>query len=209
MNTPECAVHEMSANDITSFYEGLKAKTLAESSIHARPYLGQKTPEYQKGVIVDGFFFRGRFSITLKDATTGIVNWHHEQDNLMTDVARYQFWNGEYTNMRLGFVPSVETPMIARSSISTDVAQCFLSDNLGNGTVNPTTYTRTYSANFNTPPASNRRLGSVIWMYWNYGLNNFMGPEWVSAYALLTPPKIQTTLQTVEVVYKISMTPIY
>jgi hypothetical protein len=111
--------------------------------------------------------------------------------------------------MQIGFAPSKETPTLARSSISTDPAQCFISGNLGSGTITPATYTRTYSFNFATPPASNRTLGTVMWMFYQHGINTWMGPEQIGAYALLTPPKTQTTLQTLEVVYKISMNPVY
>lgn len=207
----------LSAEELTAFYDALKARTLppSERPIHARPFLGRETPEHQKGFISDGFFFRGRFGITLRNAKTGAVEWHHEQDNLMTDIARYLFWDGGFTSMQIGFVPSKETPTVARSSLpcdplnNTNTGYAFFSGNLSAGTVTPATYTRQYSYNFTTTPVATRTLGSVVWAFYTPGINLYMGPEHIAAYALLTPPKTQLTTQTLEVVYKISMNPIY
>ena len=201
-------VQELSTEDVdvAGFYARLKAQTLP---IHERPFLGKPTPEHHKGIVVDGFFIRGRFGITLRNAKTGEVEWEHEQDNLMTDMARYFFWDAGIQNMQIGFMPSKETPTLARSSVASDWLQCFVSGNLAGGTQFPATYTRQYSVNFSTPPSSNRTLGSVMWMYYQHGINSAWGPDHIAAYALLTPPKTQTTLQTLEVVYKISMNPVY
>lgn len=205
MTTPGHVVQEFTPKDLSSFYAELKARTVTPE----RLFLGKPIPEHHKGFFSEGFFVRGKFELTLRNAETGNVDWHHEQDNLTTELARYQFWDNGFTSMQIGFVPSTETPVTARSSISTDPSQCFYSGNLGAGSVNPSTYTRQYSVNFSSPPPANRTLGCVCWAYYNHGVNGYMGPENIAAYALLTPPKTQTTLQTLEVVYKISINPIY
>jgi hypothetical protein len=204
-------VQEISPADVSDFYEKLKARTLPlqDMPIHERPFLGRPTPEHQKGIVVDGFFIRGRFGITLRNAKTGEVEWEHEQDNLMTDIARYQFADGGFVNMQIGFMPSKEAPAVARVSVGTDSSQCFTSGGPLGSSITPSTFTRQFSYNFSTPPSANRTLGSVMWMYYGHGINSAWGPDYIAAYALLTPPKTQTTLQTLEVVYKISMNPVY
>lgn len=207
MTNPTYAAQELSTTDVNSFKKSLES--MKESPNSSFTYLGKPTPDSHKGIVVDGFYFRGQFEIILRNAETGCIEWQHQQNNLMTDVARYQFWSGEFRNMQLGFMPSTEAPMVARSSMPTDPSQCVMSGNLSGGTVNQATYVRTYSYNFNTPPVSNRKLGAVVWAYYDHGINSRMGIPWLAAYSLLTPARVQTPLQTVEVVYKVSMTPVY
>lgn len=177
-------------------------------------YLGKPIPESHKRIATpEGFELKGHFSLAAKDPS-GVVEWEHEQDNLITDRWR-QIWgiNSSYGVgiIGIGFMPSTETPSSQRHSVSTDGNQCVMSNNLGAGSVTPATYTKTWSTTYGTP-ASNRTLGAVvIGVPWGYGtpidVNGGMMDIW--SWALLTPPKVQTTVQTLEVVYKISMNPIW
>ena len=171
---------------------------------------GKPVPEKHCRVLTaEGFELKGQFELTARDARSGEVEWQHAQDNLITDSGRSSFWTVGWTNNVIGFLPSKETPVHTRLSISTDGAQSFVSGNLGSGTVTPSTYTKQYSTTY-TAPASNRTLGTIYMSYYNPPPHDANFGAWhVWAYALLTPPKTQTTTQTLEVVYKISMNPIY
>lgn len=178
-------------------------------------YLGKHVLDSHDRIMTpEGLELKGHFSLTAKDSRSGEVEWQHEQDNLITDRWR-QLWgtNSNYGVgiIGIGFMPSTETPSAQRISVSTDGAQCIMSNNLGGGSVTPSTYTKTWSTTYGTP-SSNRTLGSVvIGVPWGYGtpvdVNGGMLDIW--SWALLTPPKVQTTVQTLEVVYKISMNPIW
>lgn len=166
-------------------------------------------PDHRKLVLADGFEVKGAFELVARDEKSGEVEWRTEQENLITDCGRHAFFDLGWTNMRLGFAPSTETPNIFRCSIGTDGNQAFLSANLGSGTVTPSTYTKQWSTTFGTP-GSNRTLG-IIWTsyYSANSLDGNAGPLYIWSYSLLTPPKTQTTTQTLEVIYKLSMNPIY
>lgn len=172
---------------------------------------GRPVPEKHCRILTaEGFELKGQFELTARDARSGEIEWQHSQDNLITDLGRVSFWTVGWTNNVIGFVPSKETPIHTRNSISTDGSQSFVSTNLGSGSVTPSTYTKQYSFNFTGLPPANRTLGSIYMSYYNPSPQdgNF-GPWHVWAFALLTPSKTQTTTQTLEVVYKISMNPIY
>lgn len=174
-----------------------------------RSHLGKPLKPDHRKIIANGFELKGEFELTARDAKSGEIDWHVKQENLITDCARHAFFDLGLTNLRLGFAPSQETPSIFRCSIGTDGSQTFASGNLGSGTVTPSTFTKQWSTTFGTP-ASNRTLG-IIWTsyYAGAGPDANLGPVYIWSYSLLTPPKTQTTVQTLEVVYKLSMNPIY
>lgn len=172
---------------------------------------GKTVSALHKSIICNGFEVKGRFELTARNVHTGDVEWEHEQDNLITDAGRVAFFDTGWTNMTLGFAPSRETPAVNRYSLPTDGTQCVQVSpvNLGSGTVTPSTYTKQFSCTFGVPP-SNRTLGTIWTAYYAItSLDGNLGPISMWSYALLTPPKTQTTTQTIEVVYKISMNPIF
>jgi hypothetical protein len=157
-------------------------------------------------ILQGGIELKGSFEITARDAASGEVAWEHKDDNLITDLGRRYWMDVCFNSVRLGFAASTESPSAARSSISGDTLQIF-----GSGTLSPTnntlTHTKTVSTTFTTP-ANNRTLGTVFLTRSAESAIATVGMRGIVAYALLTPPKTQTTVQTLEVVYKISMSPI-
>ena len=159
---------------------------------------------YRKVVLEGGFEMKGSFEITARDAASGEVAWTHADENLITDYGRRQWVFNRFSVAFVGFQASTETPSPSRSSLSGDSTQFFESTSL-TPTNNSTTYTKTFTFNLATP-ANNRTLGTISLSGVVADTKGFRNT--IMAYALLTPPKTQTTTQTLEVVYKISMSPI-
>lgn len=173
-------------------------------------YLGRPLePAHRKMVLASGFELKGEFELIARDARSGEVDWRLQQENLITDIGRQAWFDLGWTNLRLGFAPARETPSVLRCAVPTDGSQTFISANLGSGTVTPSTYTKQWATTFGTPGA-NRTLGILWTSYFSGNANDAnVGPLYIWSYSLLTPPKTQTTVQTLEVVYKLSMNPIY
>lgn len=148
----------------------------------------------------------GEFSMQARDSRSGEVEWEHSQKNLITDFGRRYWMDGHWSNAFVSFSPSIEPPLLSRYSTSTDVNQC-VSSNV-TPTNNPATHTKNFSATYGVP-GSNRTLGMIALGFANQNsVVANVGLCYFISYALLTPPKTQTTTQTLEVVYKVSMNPI-
>jgi len=166
----------------------------------------------REAILQGGIEMKGSFEIVAKDAESGEVAWSHQGENLITDSGRRIWMDYRFNIAQLGFSSSTEPPMSARSSIASDSAQLFVSGNL-TPTNNVVTHTKTFtcnstiSANYGSGQG-NRNLGTIFLSGWSAGLGTGYA-KWVMAYALMTPPKTQTNTQTLEVIYKISMSPIY
>jgi len=158
-------------------------------------------------VTTDGFELVGEFSLTARDVKSGEVEWEHSGKNLITDLGRRSWVFSRFNSMVIMFAPSIEVPQSGRYSVVSDASQCFESADL-TPSVAPATHTKTFSTTFNTPPASNRTLGTIALSYDTGSAFADRGLIRVAAFALLTPAKTQTTTQTLEVVYKVSMNPI-
>lgn len=162
-------------------------------------------PERRTLLMEGGLVMKGSFELVARDAKSGEVEWSHKDDNLITDFGRRFWMDTRFNGFQLGFAASTETPAAARCGLAGDTTQLFVSGNLTPSN-NNVTNTKTVSTTFGTPP-NNRTLGT-IWIHpINIGIQQGF-VQAVVAYALLTPPKTQTTTQTLEVVYKISMSPI-
>lgn len=158
-------------------------------------------------VLPGGLQLKGSFEMTARDIRTGEVAWEYKGENLITDTGRRQWHSTHFNSNKIAFTDTSENPLAARSAIGCDPTQPVLS-----GTLTPTndtfTHTKTYSTTFATP-ANNRTLGMIGLTNISQAVNAFGGLAGLCAYALLTPPKVQTTVQTLEVIYKISMIPIF
>lgn len=164
---------------------------------------------HREAAPVDGFEMSGSFELNVSDSRTGQLLWTHTQPNLITDWGRHVWFDAAWTVVRLGFSPAQEAPNLSRCSVPTDGSQVFVSSNLGIGTVIPATYTRQWSVTFSAP-ASNRTLGTIFTTTTaSNSVDTNVGPCQMMSYTLLTPPKTQMTTQTLEVVYRLSMNPIY
>lgn len=184
--------------------------------IHERPYLGRFSSESHRRVVFEGIELKGAFELTARDVESGDVAWKHQQDNLITDWGRCGFFDNAWNSMGIGFCPSKETPLTNRTSVLTDGNPALGYPNgptvYSGGispSITPSTNTRQYATTFPAPNA-NRTLGT-IWLGYTSGggVDQNFGVYQINSYALLTPAKTQTTTQTLEVVYKISMNPIF
>jgi hypothetical protein len=155
---------------------------------------------------VDGMEIVGEYFLTAKDARSGEVEWEHSGKNLITDSGRRAWMEARFASLSIVFAPSVETPISGRSSLVTDFSQAFESS-----TITPTnasaTNTKTFSTTFSAP-ATTRTLGTIGLGRTTSLARAGRGLYQIMAYALLSPSKTQTTTQTLEVVYKVSMNPI-
>jgi len=174
-----------------------------------RPYLGKLTPKSHRKVFANGFEMTGRFELIARDVESGKVDWQHEQENLITDTGRSGFYDVNFTPIRIGFAPSQETPNILRNSIGTDGSQTFVTASQVAPTNITATFTKQWTTTFATP-ASNRTLGIIFITSASGTVTDVnVGPTVLWSYSLLTPPKTQTTVQTLEVIYKLSINAIY
>lgn len=187
-----------------------------EESVAVLRHLGRPVPAHHKKIVLAaGLEISGKFNFTARNVKSGKVEWEHEQENLLTDSGRRYFsWGGTgFGAQYVGFCPSKETPSPYRYSLPTDTTQYFdsQSSNYG-GTVTPSVNTLTFTKQFGVvtwgAPPSNRTLGTIFLSRIGSS-SNPIGPVGVHAFAVLSPSRVQTTTQTLEVIYKISMTPIY
>jgi len=158
-------------------------------------------------VLPGGLELSGEFSLTARDAKSGEIEWEHSGKNLITDYGRRRWMEQKWGTGVIAFAPSIEAPQLGRYSVATDSTQSFASGPLTPG-LTPATHTKTFSTTFGLP-GINRTLGIIALgdssptiQVTNRGL------EYLMAFALLTPPKTQTTTQTLEVNYRVSMNPI-
>lgn len=154
-----------------------------------------------------GWELSGEYELTARDARSGEIEWQHKEKNLITDYGRRQWMNTRWHQASINFCPSIETPHFGRYSMSTDVTQHVGSADL-TPAVNTVTHTKTFSTTFVVPSVT-RTLGMIaLGGYQLGGVVGNVGIVGLNSFALLTPPKTQTTTQTLEVVYKVSMNPI-
>lgn len=159
------------------------------------------------------FALHGYVDIYFRDAKSGEVEDEVHQANLITDLGRRLFNTGIggaafSSSIGIGTSPSVEPALIGRynlndtgaassSQISTAIAPTF----------DGATLTRSWLFAFGVPPAT-RRIGTV-------GLSNRLGAAWsnqrglsgLAAYTVISPAKTQAVTQTLEVNYRITLTP--
>ena len=157
-------------------------------------------------VLSGGLELTGEFSLTARDVNSGEVAWTHNDKNLITDFGRREWMSSRWVQMSIAFAPSIESPQLGRYSLSTDANQCVCSVLLS-PVITVATHTKTFSTTY-TVPSVNRTLGTILLCSVASVATAYKGIQDVAAFALLTPPKTQTTLQTLEVVYKVSMNPI-
>jgi len=177
----------------------------AREVIEKLKYPGTSRPR-RTIVLEGGMELKGSFEITARDAKTGNIEWQHADENLITDYGRKAWMDVRFSSFTLGFQASTEPPTPARCTLSGALNQFFTSGNLS-PVNNSVTNTKTVSTTFGTP-ANNRTLGTISLTPANETFSGQGFRNGILAYALLTPPKTQTTTQTLEVVYKISMSPI-
>lgn len=179
----------------------------AQTEAFLRNRKGWENPFTKKpSTRVDDMEIVGEFFLTARDAKSGETEWEYSGKNLITDSGRRAWMEARFGNLVLAFAPSVEAPLSGRSTLVTDAAQAFESGGIA-PTNAPATNTKTFSTTFTSPPTT-RTLGTIALGRTGGTWRTNRGLYTVMAYALLSPPKTQTTTQTLEVVYKVSMNPI-
>lgn len=150
---------------------------------------------------------RGEFEVTCREASGESV-WNVKQSNLLTDCGRRIWMDTVFLSARIAFSQSTETPNPTRYMICSDASNSLTFTSATISAVNdPVTNTKTFSTTFSTPPVT-RTLGTIMLCWNTTNTDSTIGAYGIAAYSLLTPAKTQTTTQTLEVVYRISMSPI-
>jgi hypothetical protein len=143
------------------------------------------------------FELHGEANLVARNVGDGSVAWTAKKTNLITDLGRRVFLNLGFNSLYLFTSPSIETPLIGRSTLADDLTCQF--SNLITSTYDSIAVARSYFFSFPTP-ASNKTIAAV-------GLSAMtganVGVRKISAYTTLTPPKVQTPLLTLELNYRV------
>ena len=137
----------------------------------------------------------------------GSVAWEVHQKNIVTDVGRRRFANLVWSAAFVVTSPSTEAADPQRSALLDDGnASSSQASVIVAGTYDAITLTKSWSNVFATPAAT-RQVGTI-------GLaartrSAAAGLLQLLAYTVLAPVKTQSPTQTLEIVYRISLTPIY
>lgn len=182
--------------------EELKVQTASDEEVRA---FMRKHGAHEDIQLSIGIKLSGEASLVCRDAETNEIVWEQQRKNLITDIGRRKWFDDAWANSYVALNSSTETPDYRRSTVVTNSWSTNPVPTSGNlaPSVNTSLLTKTWSTTYGTP-SSNRTLGTIALMgprTDNYGMLT------VYAYLLITPPKVQTTSQTLEVVYKISMNP--
>lgn len=139
----------------------------------------------------------------VEDAT---IAWELHQQNLVTDVGRRHFaGTGLRNTMNLFTSPSMEVPSIGRYGLLDDGNASSSQASVGTlaATYDALTLTKTFPYTFGAP-AANRTIGTV-----GIGRRLPSGMFGIVAYTLITPVKVQSTTQTLELQYRLTLTPAF
>lgn len=137
----------------------------------------------------------------------GSVAWEVHKPNIITDSGRRRLVNNIWATSFIVTSPSTEAADPARTGLPDD-GNTSSSQSSGtlNGTYDSITLTRTWANTF-AAPAATRQIGTVglTTRTWSSAFGVFQ----LMAYTVLTPVKTQGPTQTLEIVYRITLTPIY
>lgn len=168
-----------------------------------RAFLSQvKKPQVAK-IFGVSFQIEGHIHVVCRELD-GEPVWEVDQPNLITDMGR-RFWMlRAFLNGNVATSPSSETPSLSRYSLPDNGSS---SSSQSSGAITPSnnspTNTKTYSTTFGTP-SSNRTIGTIA-------LGNYFsqfGLGQIVCYSVISPAKVQTTSQTLELTYRLTMTPV-
>jgi hypothetical protein len=153
------------------------------------------------------FNLEGWIDLTCREAD-GSVAWEIHQPNLVTDYGRRRFVEGGFSGSShyLFTSASTEDPEAARCGLVDDGTSYQLSGGL-TGTYDAPTLTRTWSNTF-AAPASLRQIGTVGVCRFS-APSNGQGIQQILAMSKLNPVKQQTTSQTLELQYRVTLVPVF
>lgn len=169
----------------------------------AKELLGMLAKGQVREFHIAGARFKGYFDIIAREGSD--VAWEIHQENLLTDYGRqsYAYNFGIHNNVSLGTSPVSDTPVVQRNLLA---SQAWYDINFVNGptvSYDGSSSSKTFSNNYAS--GSTRNIGCV-WIASNGSLPNFYGAvAGVLAYSLITPIRQQTSSQTLELAYKLTL----
>ena len=148
-----------------------------------------------------GFSIKGELELTGREED-GSVAWHVPwQKNLITDYGRRKWSADCFNNGRIFMSAPQETPRFDRNSILDSTSAASYQASSPAPATDWAAGTKTWAYTFPVP-GSTRTIGVV-------GLadsaNSGHGSLYIYTYSLLTPAKTQTTSQTVELNYRLTL----
>lgn len=165
--------------------------------------------EVKKPVIISysglDFQIKGFIDAVCREKESGEVAWEVHQPNLITDFGRRRFFENQLASGQVFTSPSQDTPILSRYILpdaGSTGSLTQVSTNLSPSS-NFSTFTKTLSTTFSTP-SSSRTIGSIGLGF----LDGTLQYAWCYTFSLITPAKTQTTTQTLEVVYNITLSPV-
>lgn len=151
--------------------------------------------------------FKGFIDLTAREED-GSVAWEVHQSNLITDYRRLRgVGQSGWNNPFIFTSPSSEPALRGRSTLTDDGAASSAQSAGVTGTYDSLTLTWSYLTTFAVPSGSNRRIGTVGLCH--VGWSNLYGIVGIWAYTVLSPFKTQTTTQTLELRYRVTLIPTY
>jgi hypothetical protein len=149
---------------------------------------------------------RGYVDAVCREAD-GSVAWEAHQPNLFTDHGRRRLFHTGFTAAALSHIftsPSQEPPAIGRDTLLDDGNASSSQSAACNPTYDSLTLTKTFTTTF-AAPTTTRSIGTIGF---GVGRGAAYGVSKIYAYTRLSPAKTQTTTQTLEVQYRLVLTPI-
>ena len=173
-----------------------------EAARYIRALKGEPSPRPPMDYKLNGFV-----DLTCRE-DDGSVAWEVHQPNLITDLARRMWTDGNFYTGYILVSPTTEDADPSRTAFTDNgtAAGGVISVGINPG-YDSITRTKTWTATPFTAPALNRQIGLIGLTRTSQTVAGYM--RMLYAYTRLTPVKTQTTSQTLEVVYKITLTPLY
>jgi len=149
-----------------------------------------------------GCAIKGFFDVVCRNPD-GDVAWEIHQPNLQTDFGR-RVWAERQYSSGLGIFtsPVGEVALSSRYCLLDHSGQTQISTGVA-PTIDSNAITKTVSNTFATP-AANRQLAVVGLASTTYAVATF-GATAIMCYSLINPVKTQTTIQTLEVSYRLTL----
>lgn len=163
-----------------------------------------RSPNKNDSLFHLGVEIKGFFDVCCRNED-GSIDWEVHQPNLLTDFGR-RAWMRD--NIATGgiFTSGVgEQPLVGRYSLFDSVgsSQAMNTNTAPAGDWNA--WTKTWSTTFGVP-ASNRQISAVGLLCYYAGSVGW-GATGIMCYSLLTPTKVQTTSQSLEISYRLTLQP--
>lgn len=165
----------------------------------------KKTAAEKVGDVLDSFgcSIKGFFDVICREEATQEVAWEAHQANLLTDFGRRSWWTWGITPGGIFTSGVAETPMTTRYGLTEGAGTAQMQTNVA-----PTTdwgaLTKYWSTTFGTP-ASNRPI-AIVGLMSNWGdVSMGRGAQNIVCYSLINPQKMQTTSQTLEISYRLTL----